>query len=132
LAEVHPGNLGRVVMLAPPNRGSEVADRLKDNLFFKLCTGPAGQQLGTDESSVPRRLGPIDFELGVIAGDRSLNPLFSSWIPGPDDGKVSVAAARLDGMKDFLIVHHSHTWMPWSRNVVNATVRFLRAGCFRA
>ena len=94
-----------------------------------IGTGPAGQQLGTSESSVPRRLGPIDFELGVIAGDRSLNPLFSSWIPGLDDGKVSVGSARIPDA-DFLLVHHSHTWMAWSLQVNGAISRFLRTGHF--
>lgn len=122
-------NLGRVVMLAPPNHGSELADRLRENCFYRLATGPAGQQLGTSECSVPNRLGSIDFELGVIAGDRSLNPLFSSWIPGPDDGKVSVRSARISGA-DFLLVHHSHTWMAWSSQVNLAIAQFLRAGHF--
>src|SRR5947208_8700095 len=102
-------NLGRVVMLAPPNHGSELADRLRNNCLYRLATGPAGQQLGTSESSVPSQLGPVDFELGVIAGDRSLNPLFSSWISGPDDGKVSVRSARMPGI-EFLLIHRSHTW----------------------
>jgi pimeloyl-ACP methyl ester carboxylesterase len=122
-------NLGRVVMLAPPNHGSELAERLRDNYFYRLATGPAGQQLGTSEGSVPRRRGPIDFQLGVIAGDRSLNPLFSSWIPGPDDGKVSVRSAAIPGA-DFLVVHHSHTWMTWSKHVTVAVGRFLQTGHF--
>jgi triacylglycerol lipase len=122
-------NLGRVVMLAPPNHGSELADRLRNNCVYRLATGPAGQQLGTSESSVPNRLGPVDFELGVIAGDRSLNPLFSSWIPGPDDGKVSVRSARIPGA-EFLQVHHSHTWMAWSADVNSAVVQFLEMGRF--
>jgi triacylglycerol lipase len=122
-------NLGRVVMLAPPNQGSELADRLKDNFLYRLATGPAGQELGTGDSSLPRQLGPVDFELGVIAGDRSLNPLFSSWIPGPDDGKVSVQSARISGA-DFLLVHHSHTWMAWSPQVNSAIAGFLQSGCF--
>lgn len=122
-------NLARVVMLAPPNHGSELADRLRNNCLYRLATGPAGQQLGTDESSVPSQLGPVDFELGVIAGDRSLNPLFSSWIPGPDDGKVSVRSAQMPGA-DFLLVHHSHTWMAWSPQVNCDIIQFLRTGYF--
>jgi len=122
-------NLGRVVMLAPPNHGSELAERLRNNCLYRWATGPAGQQLGTSEESVPNRLGPVDFELGVIAGDRSLNPLFSSWIPGPDDGKVSVRSARMAGA-EFLVVHHTHTWMAWSANVNAAIAEFLCTGHF--
>jgi triacylglycerol lipase len=122
-------NLGRVVMLAPPNHGSELADRLRNNCLYRLATGPAGQQLGTSEASVPNQLGPVDFKLGVIAGDRSLNPLFSFWIPGPDDGKVSVRSARMPGA-EFLLVHHSHTWMAWSGKVNEAISQFLRVGNF--
>jgi triacylglycerol lipase len=123
-------NLGRVVMLAPPNQGSELAERLRNNFLYRLATGPSGQQLGTSAGSVPKQLGPIDFQLGVIAGDRSLNPLFSAWIPGPDDGKVSVRSTEISGMRDFLVVHHSHTWMAWSGNVVSAVAQFLRTGRF--
>ncbi len=125
-------NLGRVVMLAPPNQGSELADRLKGNCFYKFFTGPCGQQLGTDVSSVPKRLGPASFGLGIIAGDYSLNPLFSTWIPGPDDGKVSVRSTRIEGMQDFLVVHHSHTWMAWSKEVALAVAQFLKTGQFQA
>jgi pimeloyl-ACP methyl ester carboxylesterase len=123
-------NLGRVVMLAPPNQGSELAERLRNNCFYRIATGPAGQELGMDGSSLPRQLGPANFELGIIAGDRSLNPLFSAWIPGPDDGKVSVASTCLAGMRDFLVVHHSHTWMTWNGSVNAAVTRFLRSGRF--
>jgi pimeloyl-ACP methyl ester carboxylesterase len=123
-------NLGRVVMLAPPNHGSELADRLKNNLLYRLATGPAGQQVGTDSASLPRQLGPVDFELGVIAGDRSFNPLFSAWLPGPDDGKVSVRSTEIAGMKDFLVVHHSHTWMMWNKQVTSAVAQFLSSGLF--
>jgi triacylglycerol lipase len=127
----HPWNLGRVVMLAPPNHGSELVDRLKENLFFKLFTGPAAQQLGTDPMSMPARLGPATFDVGVMAGDRSLNPLFSACIPGPADGKVPVASTQLDGMRDFLLVHHTHTWMTWRMEVIRAVVCYLQTGRFR-
>ncbi len=132
LSERRPANLGRVVMLAPPNRGSELVDRLRHNPVYRWVTGPAGQQLGTEPSSVPNRLGTPGFELGVIAGDRSLNPRFSSWIAGPDDGKVSVRSTTLPGMKDFRRVHHSHTWMMWKCDVACAVRRFLKAGRFEA
>jgi pimeloyl-ACP methyl ester carboxylesterase len=123
-------NLGRVVMLAPPNQGSELAERLRNNFLYRLFTGPSGQQLGTSAGSVPKQLDLVDFELGVIAGDRSWNPLFSAWIPGADDGKVSVRSTEISGMRDFLVVHHSHTWMAWSGNVSSAVAQFLRTGCF--
>jgi pimeloyl-ACP methyl ester carboxylesterase len=124
-------NLGRVVMMAPPNQGSELAERLKGNWLYRFCTGPGGQQVGMGDSSLPRRLGAADFEVGIIAGDRSLNPLFSAWIPGADDGKVSVRSTELSGMQDFLVVHHSHTWMAWSTQVASAVRQFLRTGVLR-
>ena len=123
-------NLGRVVMLGPPNQGSEVADALKSWGFYRLLVGPSGLQLGTGAGDLPRRLGPARFDVGVIAGDRSFNPFFSRLLPGPDDGKVSVTSARLDGMKDFLVVHHSHTWLPWRRPVIRQVLAFLEIGMF--
>ena len=123
-------NLGRIVMLGPPNRGSEVTDTLRQWSCYRLLVGPAGQQLGTGGRGLPRALGPARFEVGVIAGDRSFNPFFSHLLPGPDDGKVSVASTRLDGMADFLVVHHSHTWLPWRKAVIQQVVVFLETGRF--
>lgn len=123
-------NLGRTVMLGPPNQGSEVADKLKGWRLYRLLTGPSGQQLGTGEGGLPRSLGPARFEVGIIAGDWSFNPIFSHWLPGPDDGKVSVAGTRLDGMNDFLVVRASHSWLPWRKAVVRQVVAFLETGKF--
>src|SRR5690348_5835454 len=83
-------SLGRVVMLAPPNQGSEVVDKLGWLFLFKWINGPAGNELGTDIHSTPNRLGPVTYPVGVIAGDRSINWINSLLIPGRDDGKVSV------------------------------------------
>lgn len=130
LAAQKIGNLGRVVMLAPPNQGSELADKLKGNLLYQFITGPSGQQLGADASSAPRRLGRADFAWGIIAGDRTLNPVLSAWITGPDDGKVSVRSTQLPGMGDWLVVHHSHTWMAWRKDVTVAVRQFLAHGRF--
>lgn len=128
-----PGRLGRVIMLAPPNAGSEVADRLRNFPPFRWFTGVNGARLGTSPDSLPRALGPWPAgagQLGVIAGNHSFNPLFSTWLPGPDDGRVSVASTRLDGMSDFLILRHSHTWLQWRRETIRQACAFLRDGRF--
>ena len=124
-------NLGRVVMLAPPSQGSELADAMKNWEVYRMTVGPSGQEIGTDDDSVPKLLGPVNFELGVIAGERSLNPFYSHIIPGPDDGKVSVKLARVEGMSDFLLVNHSHTFIMNSSDVGEQVVAFLREGAFQ-
>lgn len=124
---------GRVVMIAPPNDGSAVVDHLNGFGPFKWFTGVNGARLGTDAASVPRSLGawPIGAgELGIIAGDASFNPLFSSWLKGPNDGKVAVASARLAGMTDFIVLHHSHTWLQWRADTAIQVRAFLRTGHF--
>jgi len=130
LANSRPANLGRVVMLSPPNHGSEIVDTFGDNPLFDWALGPAGQQLGTRQESLPNRLGPADFELGIITGSASLNPLTSWLVSGQDDGKVSVESARLHGMTDFLVVPRTHTFIMNSTEVTSAVIRFLRSGTF--
>jgi hypothetical protein len=125
-----PGNLGRVVMLAPPNQGSEWVDELRGRALFRLA-GPAAAELGTDDRSAPRRLGPVDFELGVLAGNRSWNPLGSWLIPGADDGTVAVAHARVAGMRDFRVVPTSHHRILRDRRALREVVYFLEHGRFR-
>lgn len=123
--------LGRVVMLAPPNNGSEVVDKLRAVPGYKFLNGPAGLQLGTDEASVPRSLGPVDFPLGIIAGTRTFNPILSLGLTNPDDGKVSVASTKVGGMTDFLQVPHSHTFIMRAKIVIEQALFFIEHGAFR-
>lgn len=125
-------DLGRVVMLGPPNQGSEIIDRTRDWPGFEMMAGDAGAQLGTNDESVPSQLGPVEFELGVIAGTRTINVFASSMLPDPDDGKVSVASTRVDGMDDFLVVGNSHRYITRSDVVFRNTESFLRSGAFLA
>jgi hypothetical protein len=122
--------LGRVVMLAPPNRGSEVVDRLRHWRSFKALNGPAAQNLGTDENNLPRTCGPVTYPVGVIAGDRSINWINSSMIPGSDDGKVSVENTKVEGMSAHVVVHRTHPMIMRGRNTIALTLRFLETGSF--
>lgn len=121
--------IGRVVMLSPPNHGSEIVDRVPERLL-ELVVGPAALQLGTDSTSVLTRLPPVEFDLGIITGDATMNPLFSWWLPGEDDGKVSVESARLEGADDFLVLPYSHTWIMQREQVIEQVLSFLGHGRF--
>jgi triacylglycerol lipase len=123
-------SLGRVVMLAPPNQGSEVVDRLGWLFLFKWINGPAGNELGTGTNSTPNKLGPANFPVGIIAGDRSINWINSLLIPGRDDGKVSVQRTKLAGMTDHLVIHATHPFVMKNHEVIRQTIQFLRAGSF--
>jgi len=126
-------NLGRVVMLSPPNRGSEVVDSLKDWELYKWYDGPAGQQLGTGSDSLVMKLGPVDYPVGIITGDAPA--FFDFWledmIHGPGDGKVSVERAKIDGMRDFLVLPYSHSFIMAKMDVIEQTIHFLVNGTFK-
>ena len=130
-AAEHPNPaLGRVVMLAPPNRGSEYVDVAGDWALFEIFLGPTAQQLGTDPESLPNRLPAPDFELGVIAGTGGINLIGDMMIDGENDGTVSVESTRIPGMRDFIIVDASHTFIMRDDDVARQTLAFLRSGAF--
>jgi pimeloyl-ACP methyl ester carboxylesterase len=133
LAGGSPPNLGRVVMLSPPNGGSEIVDRFGDWQAFRWFFGPVAPQLGTAPDSLPNRLGPVTYEVGVITGDRIISPAGWLFIPGPSDGTVSIeSAGRLDGLRDFIVMPHTHTFIMWRAPVADEVERFLRTGAFSA
>ncbi|MET0906605.1 MAG: alpha/beta fold hydrolase, partial [Tardiphaga sp.] len=127
-----PQRLGRVVMLGTPNGGSEIADKLKDWLLYRLYFGPAGQQLVTARDAATAALLPaVDYPVGIIAGNRSLDPITSRFIlPGANDGRVTVARTRLDGMADHLVIAASHALMMKNKEAIAQTIAFLKHGRF--
>ena len=130
LAQKPIERLGRVVMLGPPNQGSEVTDKISDLPGYGWLNGPAGHQLGTDEGSVPASLGPADFDLGIIAGDRSINLILSGMIPDSDDGKVSVERTKLEGMNDHITLPVSHPFLMRNESAISQVLHYLEHGRF--
>ena len=130
LADKEIANLKYVVMLGPPNQGSEVVDKLRDIPGFYMLNGDAGMQLGTDQLSVPNRLGPANFDVGIIAGNQSINWILSMLIPGRDDGKVSIARTKLEGMNDHIEVATTHPYMMKNNEVIAQVIYYLANGEF--
>lgn len=136
LSKHKPENMGRVVMLSPPNQGSEVADFLKEkpvlNWIFDTVYGPAGQQLGTDSASFAEtNNAEIDFELGIIAGNKSVNPAGYILINKPSDGTVSVESTKIQGMSDHVTLPVNHTFIMYRTKVIEQVINFLEFGKFK-
>jgi pimeloyl-ACP methyl ester carboxylesterase len=132
LAKYRPERLGRVVMLGTPNGGSEIADRLRGFALYRAYFGPAGQQLITRRDPATEMLLPaVSYPVGVIAGNRSIDPVSSAFLlPRPNDGRVSVANTKLDGMADHIVVGASHPWLLRNASVIRQTIAFLLDGRF--
>lgn len=127
--------LGRAVMLAPPNQGSEVVDQLRRWPLISRLMGPAFLQLGTDPQSIPLQLlqrenDHLPIEVGVIAGTRSIDPWSQYWLRGENDGKVTVSRSRHPAMKDFCVLAVTHTFIMNDHDVRQQIVQFLRQGVF--
>ena len=117
-------------MLGPPNQGSEIADFARKIFFYKYLYGPAGMHLGTDQARLGDLYGPVDYELGIIAGNRTMARVLSRLLPGENDGKVTVARTKLAGMKDHIVLPVSHTFMPSNKVVRRQALHFIEQGIF--
>jgi hypothetical protein len=117
-------------MLGPPNQGSEVADWVESIEPLALFTPQAVAELSTGADSVPLKLGPVDFELGVIAGTVNRRVLLPGVPDEPSDGMVTVAETRVEGMKDFLEMPTTHSFIMWNSEVIYQVQHFLQHGAF--
>lgn len=134
LAEHEDERLHRMVMIAVPNTGAHLADRMEHGALkspFRLIMGEAGGQMVRDEDGFVRKLPIPEFEFGIIAGARGTNEGYNPLIPGDDDGTVTVESTKLPGAADFMMAHGLHSFLMNDENVVDAAVRFLKTGQFR-
>lgn len=123
-------NLGHVIMLGPPNHGSELADKLQQYSIYRCLLGPAAMQVGTNAQSLPNRIGPPTYSVGIIAGDHSINWLGSQLLPKPNDGTVSVASTCLANVDNHLVLPVSHPFMMSNAIVIRQTLYFIQHGRF--
>jgi hypothetical protein len=114
----------RIVMIAPPNGPAVLASRLRDNRLYRWWTGDSGQRVG--DVDFYRTLPVPDVEFGIIAGDRGHRVGFDE----PNDGVVQVGSTRLEGMRDWIVLHHTHTLIMLARDTSELCLRFLRTGRF--
>lgn len=128
-----PMKLGRVVMLGPPNQGSEMADYLKDHALSNWVFGPILPQLGTANRRMLANLigTEVPYPVGVIAGKSWINPMGAAIIPGESDGTVAVERTKLPGMQDHIVLDVSHTGMLMDSAVTSQVLEFLKNGQFR-
>ena len=130
LQEAAPSNLGRVVFIATPHAGTEIADIAGRVAIARRLAGPAVASQRTTESPLRERLREPRFPLGVIMGDRSRLPFLSPLINGSDDGAVPVNGGRIPGAQDFIVLHEGHLDMLRSDETFAQVRHFLREGSF--
>lgn len=121
----YPAGLGKIVMLAPPNQPAHLAKRLKKNLIYRLFTGDSGQKLSEEKFYRDLPIPRVPF--GVIAGDKGQSLTFSE----PNDGVVTVGSTKLEGMADWILLHHGHTFIMNCKDTFEHCVRFVESGRFK-
>jgi len=132
IARYRPAQLARVVMLGTPNGGSEVADLVSRTMLYRAFYGPAGLELTTEHAREFRSLAAPDYPVGIIAGDRFIDPLAGIFVmPKPNDGRVSVRSSMIEGMTDHIVVKTSHPGLPLNAVAIEQTIAFLQNGCFQ-
>ena len=132
LNEKYPKNIGRIIMISPPNHGSEVADFFHTLFLYKKIYAKAGSSLSKDGLQKLNLPDSIGYNYGIIAGTGTLLPFFSIFIKGKDDGKISINRTKLSDMKDFITLHYSHDFIAKKKKTIKYTENYLKYGKFRS
>ena len=120
------GKEKRLVMIAAPNRGSILAERLENIAVFKWLLGEPGQLLGKDEDDYFAKYPIPRIPFGIISGGLKNKTGFSPLIPGDDDWVVGVEETKLEGASDFIVIPGQHTTLLWQSEVIKQVILFLR------
>ena len=120
----------RVVMLSPPNQGSELSERFGDTWWYQWAVGPAGVSLSSKQQGIITQLAEIDEPVGIIAAYRDWSLWPDEWLPQPNDGTVSVESMKLAEMDDFILVNSGHAMMRFNDEVQGQIRQFLALGKF--
>jgi len=128
LAGQVPWETGKIIMLAPPNHGSEIVDWSKKHLLLHQVLGPAGRALGSD--GAPRELAalPPEIQAAVIMGNRGSIPVFTKLLELENDGIVSTEKGRIDGLRGFTVIHADHTFIQCHPEAIRLSIHFLKTG----
>lgn len=117
---------GKAVMLGPPNRGADIAKRLRAIPFFEILLGPSFVEL----SELDLAGGSDKIEVGIIAGGRGNSRGYSPLLGGDNDGIVLVEETKLANSKDWILVRGLHTILPYYPCVIKQVLHFLKEGTF--
>ncbi len=131
LRDNKPKNIGKIVMIAPPNQGSEVANFFKDFFLYKIFYHKSGASLsynGIKKLALPNC---DNYFCGIIAGTHTQLPFFSIFIKGEDDGKISVERTKLKGMKDFITLPYPHDTILKKQETIIQCKEFIKNGKFK-
>lgn len=123
-------NLGRIVMIAPPNQGSLMAQQVEDLDLYQWIFGPAGRELPADNKAFFESLPIPPTEFGIIAGGRGDGEGFNPLLEGDDDSTVRVEETRLPGAADFVLIHNTHTLLLFDPETARQAIHFLKTGRF--
>jgi len=126
----HPlANLGRVVLLSVPNHGTELINAFGKFWLFRRFNGPAAMQTAAG-SEFLRRLEEPNYQVGVMMSTKSINLMASRFIPGADDGRLSIESAKLSNMADFILLNCNHHVIMKKKTAIDQTIHFLKRGEF--
>jgi len=122
-------NLGRVVLIGTPNKGTTLIDSYQDTWWMQMA-GPTALSLSTNEESFPNSIADPYYPVGIIAGISEGNNN-EDTLPGKDDGLVPLESTKINGMTDMIIVESSHWMLRYDHDVASQTVEFLRYARFK-
>jgi len=123
--------ISRIVMLAPPNHGAQIADFFSSTSVLKWVLGPNVEHMRTDSNSFANKLPiPQNSELGIILGARFDGVGYNPFIKGDNDGFLTAEKAKLGTEKEIITVPEAHILMPQNRTIRKYIVHFMLYGNF--